>query len=93
MAIRFHRILSSVKQGLKQQSVISKVPKGYIPVYVGDKADKQRYMVPLSYLRDPRFQGLLHRVEEEFGFNHSMGGLTLRCTEETFFHLTSQLNH
>ncbi|XP_074313205.1 auxin-induced protein X10A-like [Silene latifolia] len=84
MAIRFQRVLTTAKQVLS-----NKVPKGYIPVYVGDKA--KRYVVPLSYLKHPNFQDLLHNVEEEFGFNHSMGGLTITCTEETFFNLTSQL--
>ncbi|KAL2925020.1 Auxin-responsive protein SAUR15 [Bienertia sinuspersici] len=50
-----------------------------------------RYVVPLSYLNYPVFQDLLQRAEEEFGFNHSMGALTIPCTEELFFNLISEL--
>ena len=96
MAIRIRSIYSNTKQILKQQSLHAKkqeaVPKGHIPVYVGDEAEKKRYVVPLSYLNHPAFQDLLLRSEEEFGFHHPMGGLTIPCTEEAFFNLTSSLN-
>ncbi|KAF6139151.1 hypothetical protein GIB67_002413 [Kingdonia uniflora] len=52
------------------------VPKGHLAVYVGENK-KKRAVVPLSYLKHPSFQDLLSRVEEEFGFNHSIGGLTI----------------
>ncbi|CAO2814916.1 unnamed protein product [Amaranthus hypochondriacus] len=90
MAIRFQSVLSNAKQILKK-SRQGEVPKGYIPVYVGDQGGKTKYVVPLSYLSHPTFQNLLQRAEEEFGFNHPMGGLTIPCSEETFFGLTSEL--
>lgn len=90
MAIQFLTVFSYAKQILtKSEQVL--VPKGYIPIYVGDQAVKKRYVVPLSYLSHPVFQDLLQRVEEEFGFNHPMGALTIPCTEQTFFNLTSKL--
>ncbi|XP_057545693.1 auxin-responsive protein SAUR21-like [Amaranthus tricolor] len=90
MAIRFLTVFSYAKQILtKSEQVL--VPKGYIPIYVGDQAVKKRYVVPLSYLSHPVFQDLLQCVEEEFGFNHPMGALTIPCTEQTFFNLTSKL--
>ena len=93
MPIRICSLLSNARQFVKQQSLHAKkqeaVPKGHIPVYIGDEAEKKRYLVPLSYLSHPAFQDLLHRAEEEFGFNHPMGGLTIPCTEETFFNLIS----
>ncbi|WZY86400.1 hypothetical protein YC2023_032784 [Brassica napus] len=46
--------------------------------------NKKRFVVPISYLNHPSFQGLLNRAEEEFGFNHPIGGLTIPCREETF---------
>ncbi|KAL2928332.1 Auxin-responsive protein SAUR15 [Bienertia sinuspersici] len=90
MAIRVASVLSNVKQvRTKNQQV---VPKGHIPVYVGEQANKmKRYVVPLSYLSHPIFQELLRHAEEEFGFNHSMGALTIPCTEELFFNLISEL--
>ncbi|PSS12033.1 Auxin-responsive protein [Actinidia chinensis var. chinensis] len=67
------------------------VPKGYLAVYVGE-AQKKRFLVPISYLNQASFQDLLHKAEEEFGFSHPMGGLTIPCREDTFLNLTSRLN-
>ncbi|CAL9021736.1 unnamed protein product [Prunus brigantina] len=67
------------------------VSKGFLPVYVGESKTK-RYMVPISFLSQPSFQELLSKAEEEFGFDHPMGGLTIQCREEIFISLTSQLN-
>ncbi|KAF2301956.1 hypothetical protein GH714_030777 [Hevea brasiliensis] len=58
------------------------VPKGFIAVYVGE-AQKKRFLVPVSYLNQPSFQDLLSLTEEEFGFNHPMGGLTIPCRLDT----------
>ncbi|XP_019087231.1 PREDICTED: auxin-induced protein 15A-like [Camelina sativa] len=81
MAIRLSRVINS-KQSQKQQN---RVPKGHVAVYVGEEMEnKKRFVVPISYLNHPSFQGLLSRAEEEFGFNHPIGGLTIPCREETF---------
>ncbi|KAL0366042.1 UNVERIFIED_CONTAM: Auxin-responsive protein SAUR50 [Sesamum radiatum] len=64
------------------------VPKGHFVVYVGEK--RSRHIVPISYLSSPEFQNLLHRAEEEFGFDHDMG-LTIPCEQEVFDSLTSML--
>ncbi|KAF8069816.1 hypothetical protein N665_1131s0014 [Sinapis alba] len=67
-------------------------PKGFLAVYVGeDKVQKKRFLVPISYLNQPSFQALLGRSEEEFGFDHPMGGLTIPCPEDTFISVTSLL--
>lgn len=66
------------------------VPKGHVAVYVGGyNKEKKRYVVPLSCLNRPAFQDLLSRAEEEFGFSHPMGGLTIPCDEETFINVLS----
>ncbi|CAN0902462.1 Auxin-responsive protein SAUR21 [Linum grandiflorum] len=67
------------------------VPKGFLAVYVGE-TQKKRFVVPLSYLSQPSFQDLLSIAEEEFGFDHPMGGLTIPCSEETFISTTSNLS-
>ncbi|CAH2055166.1 unnamed protein product [Thlaspi arvense] len=69
----------------------SKAPKGFLAVYVGESQKKQRYIVPVSYLTQPSFQVLLSKAEEEFGFDHPMGGLTIPCPVDTFISITSQL--
>ncbi|KFK37816.1 hypothetical protein AALP_AA3G032900 [Arabis alpina] len=66
-------------------------PKGFLAVYVGENPKKQRYLVPVSYLNQPLFQALLIKAEEEFGFNHPTGGLTIPCPEDTFLTITSKI--
>ncbi|KAF8370057.1 hypothetical protein HHK36_031912 [Tetracentron sinense] len=99
MGIRLPSLALHAKQILKLQSLLFRnqlsqaantahVPKGHFAVYVGEN-QKQRYVVPMSYLNHPQFQDLLTRAEEEFGFDHSMGGLTIPCKEATFINLTS----
>ncbi|CAM8976026.1 unnamed protein product [Rhodiola kirilowii] len=72
-------------------SSMADVPKGYLAVYVGETQMK-RYLVPVSYLRQPLFQDLLRKAEEEFGYDHPMGGLTIPCREDTFLDLKSHLD-
>ncbi|KAE8672649.1 Indole-3-acetic acid-induced protein ARG7 [Hibiscus syriacus] len=67
------------------------VPKSHVAVYVGE-GNRKRFVIPISYLNHPLFQDLLNRAEEEFGFNHPMGGLTIPCSEEYFISLTTSLN-
>jgi len=49
-------------------------------------------VIPVSHLNQPLFQDLLSKAEEEFGYDHPMGGLTIPCTEDVFQHITSCLN-
>ncbi|KAK7258015.1 hypothetical protein RIF29_32392 [Crotalaria pallida] len=65
------------------------VPKGYLAVYVGDQM--KRFVIPISFLNQPSFQVLLSQAEEEFGYDHPTGGLTIPCREDEFLSLTSQL--
>ena len=68
----------------------SNVPKGYLAVYVGE--EMKRFVVPLSYLNQPSFQDLLSQAEEQFGYDHPMGDLTIPCREDVFLHITSRFN-
>ncbi|KAK8625076.1 hypothetical protein V6N13_089954 [Hibiscus sabdariffa] len=97
MAIRVPRIMQA-KQILRQSKLFANeaastskvVPKGYFAIYVGES--QKRFIVPVSFLNQPSFQKLLSLAEEEFGFNHPMGGLTIPCREDVFVHLTSSLH-
>nr|AMQ09581.1 small auxin up regulated protein [Boehmeria nivea] len=80
------RTLSGLREAAMKSTT---VPKGCIAVYVGEEV-KNRYVVPLSYLNEPAFQELLSMAEEEFGYEHPMGGLTIPCREDVFIGLTSQ---
>ncbi|KAK4477167.1 hypothetical protein RD792_016380 [Penstemon davidsonii] len=66
------------------------VPKGQLAVYVGE-SEKRRFVIPVSYLNQSSFQDLLCQAEEEFGFDHPMGGLTIPCSEDMFMDLISLL--
>ncbi|PON85430.1 Small auxin-up RNA [Trema orientale] len=80
------RLLSDIKEAALQSTTI---PKGYLAVHVAVD-QKKRYVVPLSYLNEPAFQELPSMAEEEFGYDHVMGGLTIPCREDIFTDLTSQ---
>ncbi|XP_075476575.1 auxin-responsive protein SAUR21-like [Primulina tabacum] len=83
------RSLSSEKRSNSTGSF--DVPKGHCAVYVGESEYKQRFIVPISYLNHPSFQDFLCQAEEEFGFYHPMGGLTIPCREDLFVDVTSRL--
>ncbi|KAK8317293.1 hypothetical protein V6Z11_A13G098400 [Gossypium hirsutum] len=83
----------NAKKSLKRtlsSSETTTVPKGHFAVYVGE-AERKRFVVPLSFLKHPSFQNLLSQAEEEYGFNHPMGALTIPCSEEVFIELTYNL--
>ncbi|KAM0049325.1 putative small auxin-up RNA [Helianthus debilis subsp. tardiflorus] len=65
------------------------IPKGYFAIYVGEQ-EKKRFVVPVSILSEPSFQQLLHQSEQEFGYNHPMGGITISCSEDVFTDLASR---
>ncbi|KAL7237464.1 hypothetical protein ACSBR2_003709 [Camellia fascicularis] len=99
MAIRMPRIIhakqilrrsSSSKSNQEALSAAVDVPKRYLAVYVGEN-ERKRFVIPISYLNQPSFQDLLSQAEEEFGFDHPMGGLTIPCREAIFIDLTSRL--
>ncbi|CAH1423591.1 unnamed protein product [Lactuca virosa] len=96
MAIRMPRIIQAKKvlcrsfsNGIRSSSSsVDIIPKGQFAVYVGDQ-EKRRFVVPLSLLDQPSFQDLLRQSEEEFGYDHPMGGLTIPCREDVFIQLAS----
>ncbi|KAK9155592.1 hypothetical protein Sjap_003072 [Stephania japonica] len=97
MGVHLPSMALKAKQVFKLHSFVSRhqlssVPKGHFAVYVGG-TEKKRFVVPVSYLNHPSFQELLSSSEEEFGFSHPMGGLTIPCKESTFINLTSRLTN
>ncbi|WOG86912.1 hypothetical protein DCAR_0206131 [Daucus carota subsp. sativus] len=95
MGIHVPRI-TSLKQMLNRQfsstnlDRSTNVPKGCMAVYVGEN-QRRRFVVPISYLNEPTFQDLLSQAEEEFGFSHPEGGLTIPCKEDTFIDLLNRI--
>ncbi|KAL2329040.1 hypothetical protein Fmac_022467 [Flemingia macrophylla] len=90
MGFRLSGIGKALFSANQASSKLVDAPKGYLAVYVGEKM--KRFMIPVSYLNQPLFQDLLSRAEEEFGYDHPMGGLTIPCSEDVFQHITSCLN-
>ena len=86
-----HILRRSNSFGKQVASTSIDVPKGYVAIYVGE-SERRRFVIPISFLNQPSFQELLRRAEEEFGFDHPMGGLTIPCSEDLFINVTSQLH-
>uniref|UniRef100_A0A7N0UG06 Small auxin up regulated protein n=1 Tax=Kalanchoe fedtschenkoi TaxID=63787 RepID=A0A7N0UG06_KALFE len=78
------KVLRRSLSGSRQASTLN-IPKGYFAVYVGE--NQKRFVVPIAYLNQPAFQVLLSQAEEEFGFDHPNGVLTMPCSEDTFAEL------
>jgi len=64
-------------------SAAADVPRGHLAVYVGE--GRKRLVIPTACLSHPAFVTLLKRVEDEFGFDHRCGGLTIPCASEGDF--------
>ena len=90
MGFRLNVIRRASLSANQAATKVSDVRKGYVAVYIGEK--QKRFVVPVSYLNQPSFQDLLSQAEEEFGYDHPMGGLTIPCTKDVFQHITSRLN-
>ncbi|KAL5563166.1 hypothetical protein UlMin_032913 [Ulmus minor] len=92
MGFRLPRVLNA-KQLIRRSFLnANQVPKGCVAVYVGDESNMKRFVIPLSYLNQPSFQEFLNQSEEEVGFDHPMGALTIPCREDAFLDLISCLN-
>ncbi|KAL8543142.1 hypothetical protein ACS0TY_003873 [Phlomoides rotata] len=86
MAIR-----QMLRRSLSSESRSAEVPKGHFAVYVGEN-EKNRFVIPVSYLNHSSFQELLFQAEEEFGFHHPTGGLTIPCSQDLFIDLVYELS-
>ncbi|XP_034601488.1 auxin-induced protein 15A [Setaria viridis] len=67
----------------RSRSSPADVPRGHLAVYVGE--GRKRLVVPTACLSHPAFVTMLKRVEDEFGFDHRCGGLTIPCADEGDF--------
>ncbi|XP_074361336.1 auxin-responsive protein SAUR23-like [Apium graveolens] len=97
MGIRIPRV-TKLKQIINRSSSLFNsdltltIPKGCLAVYIGER-QRSRFVIPISYLNEPALQELLSQAEEEFGFSHPKGGLTIPCSVDTFIDLGSRLNN
>ncbi|PRQ18761.1 putative small auxin-up RNA [Rosa chinensis] len=56
------------------------------------ESQKKPFVILLSYLNQPSFMELLSQAEEEFGYDHPVGGIAIPCSEDTFLDLTCSLS-
>ncbi|KAF3776547.1 Auxin-responsive protein [Nymphaea thermarum] len=63
------------------------VPKGCLAVKVGlEEEGQRRFVIPITYLSDPRFRRLLEEAQEVYGFR-TPGPLRIPCSVDDFLHL------
>ncbi|KAG5126370.1 hypothetical protein JHK82_027205 [Glycine max] len=72
-------LLKGYEEG--KESPSSTTPTGFFALYVGE--ERQRYVVPTSYLSHPLFKMLLEKAYNEFGFAQR-NGLVVPCSVSTF---------
>jgi len=65
----------------EKESPSSVTPTGFLALYVGE--ERQRNVVPTSYLSHPLFKMLLEKAYDEFGFAQR-NGLVVPCSASTF---------
>ena len=85
----FQRSLSNACQ---TTSPVLDVPNSYLAVYFRDETNMKMFVIRVSYLNKPRFQDLLLQAEEEYGFDHPIGGLAIPYNEDSFIDLIARLN-
>ncbi|KAL1350310.1 hypothetical protein HN51_014418 [Arachis hypogaea] len=74
--------------GKKRQEKERSVPKGCLAIKVGQEGEKQeRFVVPLIYFNHPLFMQLLKHAEDEYGFHHNGGTITIPCHVQHFRHV------
>ncbi|XP_006659774.2 auxin-induced protein 15A-like [Oryza brachyantha] len=87
MAGKLYQLMSRMHMASSRSSSSSAaaadVPRGHLAVYVGER--RKRFVIPTACLKHPSFVLLLKRVEDEFGFDHRCGGLTIPCATEGDF--------
>ncbi|GLJ54427.1 hypothetical protein SUGI_1168860 [Cryptomeria japonica] len=86
MKIPFSVLNGDSPEKLERKKSISRwrlkgVPQGCLAVYVGQ--ERQRFVIPTTYLSHPVFMMLLEKAREEYGFKQKEG-LTVPCDVEAF---------
>ncbi|KAL5545816.1 hypothetical protein UlMin_005503 [Ulmus minor] len=75
-----------LREAEEEGSNSTKTPTGFLAVYVGE--EKQRFVVPTSFLSHPLFKMLLEKAYNEFGFEQR-NGLVVPCSVSTFQEVVS----
>lgn len=70
-----------IKSSCTRPSSTTRVPRGYLPVCVGDEA--KRYLIKTKHLNNPLFVQLLELSAKEYGYSHT-GVLRIVCDAQVF---------
>ncbi|KAH0449860.1 hypothetical protein IEQ34_020552 [Dendrobium chrysotoxum] len=80
------RLLGYQKLQFSSPALSTRAPAGYFPVYVGE--ERERFVIPTTFLSHPLFSMLLEKAYQEYGFRQS-NGLMLPCNVSVFMHVVS----
>ena len=81
-----HEYLLKEHEGGK--SPHNRTPNGFFAIYVGE--ERQRHVIPTSYLSHPLFKMLLDKSYEEYGFDQK-NGLVVPCSVSKFRHVLNAI--
>ncbi|RDX57820.1 Auxin-responsive protein SAUR32, partial [Mucuna pruriens] len=70
-------------QEQRKKVVIKDIPKGFLPIKVGQGEEQQKIVLPVMYLNHPLFSQLLKEAEEEYGFDQK-GTIIIPCHVKDF---------
>jgi len=78
---RFYATREKRKEGVMARK--DKVPRGFIPVLIGQGEERERILVHMEQFKQPYFLELLDMAVQEFGYEQQ-GILHIPCTTEVF---------
>jgi len=67
----------------RKKVVIKDIPKGFLPIKVGQGEEQEKIVMPIMYLNHPLFSQLLKEAEEEYGFDQQ-GTIIIPCHLKDF---------
>ncbi|PON82868.1 Small auxin-up RNA [Trema orientale] len=86
-ASQYHEsLLREFEEEDEDGSQTTKTPTGFLAVYVGE--ERQRFVVPTTFLSHPLFKMLLEKAYDEFGFQQR-NGLVVPCSVSAFREVVS----
>ncbi|KAG2595569.1 hypothetical protein PVAP13_5KG134300 [Panicum virgatum] len=68
------------KEGMARKD---RVPRGYVPILIGQGEEREKILVPMEHLKQPYFLELLDLAVQEFGYEQQ-GILHIPCTTQAF---------
>ncbi|GAB4824634.1 hypothetical protein Ancab_007506 [Ancistrocladus abbreviatus] len=64
--------------------------KGYVPVMVGSEGVKEKFMVPIEFIKHPSIVAMLELSADEFGYKQE-GVIQIPCEPECFREIINKL--